>query len=161
MRGVNRAIILGTLGDEPTVHYTASGKAITNISVAVNENWTDKQTGEKREKTEWLKVVFFGKLAEIAGEYLHKGSQVYLEGKIQTRKWQDKDGQTRYTTEIVVDGYAGVMQMLGGRSGDSGASQRTEQTQAKPAESQQSGFKQGGFRDEPAKDAFEDSDSPF
>ena len=161
MRGVNKAIIVGTAGKDPEVHYTASGKAITNISLATNEEWKDKQTGEKQSRTEWHRVVFFGKLAEIAGEYIKKGAQVYIEGKITTRKWQDKDGQTRYSTEIVVDGYAGVMQMIGGRSDDQGATQTQKPEPDKPA---QSGFKQGGFREE-AKDAdkddFEDDDIPF
>ena len=113
MRGVNRAIIVGQLGKDPEMRYTADGKAIANFSVATSEQWKDKQTGEKQEKTEWHRISIFGKLAEIAGEYLRKGSQVYLEGKIQTRKWQDKDGQDRYTTEIIAD----QMQMLGGKSG--------------------------------------------
>ena len=114
-RGVNKAIILGNLGQDPDVRYTAGGAAVTNISVATAESWKDKETGQQQERTEWHRVVFFGRLAEIAGEYLRKGSQVYLEGRIQTRKWQDKEGQDRYTTEIV----ANEMQMLGSRSGGS------------------------------------------
>lgn len=114
-RGVNKAIVLGNLGADPDVRYTAGGAAVTNISVATAESWKDKETGQQQERTEWHRVVFFGRLAEIAGEYLRKGSQVYLEGRIQTRKWQDKDGQDRYTTEIV----ANEMQMLGSRSGGS------------------------------------------
>lgn len=110
-RGVNKAIIVGTLGQDPDVKYTASGSPVVNISVATNENWKDKQTGEAQERTEWHRIVIFGKLAEIAAQYLKKGSQVYFEGKIQTRKWQDKTGQDRYTTEIV----ANEMQMLGGK----------------------------------------------
>ena len=110
-RGVNKAIIVGTLGQDPDVKYTASGSPVVNISVATNENWKDKQTGEAQERTEWHRIVIFGKLAEIAAQYLRKGSQVYFEGKIQTRKWQDKTGQDRYTTEIV----ANEMQMLGGK----------------------------------------------
>ena len=111
-RGVNKAIIVGTLGQDPDVKYTASGSPVVNISVATNENWKDKQTGEAQERTEWHRIVIFGKLAEIAAQYLKKGSQVYFEGKIQTRKWQDKEGKDRYTTEIV----ANEMQMLGGKA---------------------------------------------
>jgi len=110
-RGVNKAIIVGTLGQDPDVKYTASGSPVVNISVATNETWKDKQTGEAQERTEWHRIVMFGKLAEIAAQYLKKGSQAYFEGKIQTRKWQDKSGQDRYTTEIV----ANEMQMLGGK----------------------------------------------
>lgn len=112
MNGVNKAIIVGTLGNDPEVRYLPSGKAVANISVATSEVWKDKETGEKVEKTEWHRCVAFYRLAEIMGEYLNKGSQVYLEGKIQTRKWQDKDGADRYSTEIMVQ----HMQMLGGKS---------------------------------------------
>lgn len=112
MRGVNKAIIVGNLGQDPETRHMPSGGAVTNISVATSESWKDKQTGEKKESTEWHKVAMFNRLAEVAAEYLHKGSQVYIEGKIRTRKWQDKDGNDRYTTEIVAD----QMQMLGGRS---------------------------------------------
>lgn len=112
-RGVNKVILLGNLGNDPDIRYTASGAAVANISLATAENWRDKETGEKQERTEWHRVVFFGRLAEIVGEYLRKGSQVYVEGRIQTRKWQDKDGNDRYTTEIV----ASEMQMLGGGRG--------------------------------------------
>ncbi len=115
-RGVNKVILVGNLGKDPDMKYTASGAAIANITVATTESWTDKQTNEKVEKTEWHRVVFFRRLAEIVGEYLHKGSQVYIEGKLQTRKWQDQNGQDRYTTEIV----ASEMQMLGGRGGEGG-----------------------------------------
>ncbi len=110
-RGVNKVILVGNLGQDPEVRYTANGAAVANITVATSEQWTDKQSGQKQEKTEWHRVVLFGRLGEIAGEYLRKGSQVYLEGKLQTRKWQDQNGQDRYTTEIV----ANEMQMLGGR----------------------------------------------
>ena len=112
-RGINKAIIVGNLGRDPEVRYTANGNAIANITVATTESWKDKQSGERQEKTEWHRVVFFGRLAEIAGEYLKKGSQVYIEGRLQTRKWEDKSGQERYTTEIV----ASEMQMLGSRGG--------------------------------------------
>lgn len=117
-RGVNKVILVGTLGKDPEVKYTANSNAIANLSVATSESWKDKNTGEKQEKTEWHRVVIFGKLAEIAGQYLTKGSQVYLEGKLQTRKWQDQNtGQDRYSTEVVIDGFSGTMQMLGGRNG--------------------------------------------
>jgi len=117
MRGVNKVILVGTLGKDPDVKYAANGNAITNLSVATSEQWNDKATGQKQEKTEWHRVVIFGKLAEIAGQYLTKGSQVYLEGKLQTRKWQDQaSGQDRYSTEVVID-VTGSMQMLGGRPG--------------------------------------------
>ena len=119
-RGVNKVILVGNLGKDPDVKYTASGAAVANITVATSESWNDKQTGEKQEKTEWHRVVFFRRLAEIAGEYLRKGSQVYIEGKLQTRKWQDQNGQDRYTTEIV----ANEMQMLGGRGGEAGSRQQ-------------------------------------
>lgn len=118
MRGVNKVILVGTLGRDPEVKYAANGNAITNLNVATSEQWNDKATGQKQEKTEWHRVVIFGKLAEIAGQYLTKGSQVYLEGKLQTRKWQDQaSGQDRYSTEVVIDGFSGSMQMLGGRQG--------------------------------------------
>lgn len=114
-RGVNKVIIMGNLGQDPEVKYTANGSAVANITVATSETWRDKASGEQREKTEWHRVVLFGKTAEIAGEYLRKGSQVYLEGQLQTRKWQDQSGQDRYTTEVVVQWPAGQMQLLGGR----------------------------------------------
>jgi single-strand DNA-binding protein len=115
-RGVNKVILVGTLGRDPEVKYAANGNAIANINLATNESWTDKQSGQKQEKTEWHRVVFFGKLAEIAGQYLTKGSQVYVEGKLQTRKWQDQStGQDRFTTEVVVD-FNGQMQMLGSKN---------------------------------------------
>ena len=112
-RGVNKVILVGNLGADPETRYTASGTAVTNIRLATTDSWRDKQSGEQQERTEWHRVVFFSRLAEIAGEYLRKGSQCYIEGRIQTRKWQGQDGQDRYTTEIV----ANEMQMLGGRSG--------------------------------------------
>lgn len=111
MASVNKAIILGNIGKDPEVKYTASGEAICNITVATSESWKDKATGEKKELTEWHRISFFGKLAEICGQYLKKGSQVYIEGSIRTRKWTDKEGQERYTTEIRGD----EMKMLGGK----------------------------------------------
>jgi single-strand DNA-binding protein len=112
-KGINKVIIVGNLGKDPEVRYSANGAAIANLTIATSEQWTDKQSGQKQEKTEWHRVVMFNRLGEIAGEYLKKGSQVYIEGKLQTRKWQDNTGQDRYTTEIV----ANEMQMLGSRSG--------------------------------------------
>lgn len=113
-RGVNKVILVGNLGQDPEVRYMPNGNAVANITVATSESWKDNQ-GQQQERTEWHRVVMFGKLAEIAGEYLRKGSQVYLEGKLQTRKWKDQSGQDRYTTEVVVD-QGGSMQMLGGRN---------------------------------------------
>lgn len=118
--GINKVILVGNLGQDPEIRYTADGRPIANFSIATSEQWNDKNTGERREKTEWHRVVVFGKLAEICGEYLSKGRQVYIEGKLQTRKWQGQDGQDRYTTEVVVD-MRGTMQMLGNR-GDGGGS---------------------------------------
>lgn len=152
-RGVNKVILIGNLGNEPETKYTPSGAAITNISVATSESWKDKQTGEQQEKTEWHRVVFFGRLAEIAGEYLRKGSKVYIEGRLQTEKYTDKAGVERYATKIV----ANEMQMLDGANNGGG------QQQAKPAQAQQQ-----GFRDRPAQqqaptqqEAFTDDDIPF
>lgn len=124
-RGVNKVILIGNLGNDPEVRYMPSGGAVTNITIATSESWRDKTSGEEKEKTEWHRVVFMGKLAEIAGEYLKKGSKVYVEGKLQTRKWQDQSGQDKYTTEIMVDSFNGVMQMLSGKS--DGSSQQTQQ----------------------------------
>jgi len=115
-RGINKVILVGNLGKDPEMKYTASGAAIANLTIATSDSWNDKQTGEKVEKTEWHRVVAFQRLAEIMGEYLKKGSQVYIEGKLQTRKWTDQSGQDRWTTEVV----ANDMQMLGGRGGDTG-----------------------------------------
>lgn len=114
-RGVNKVILVGNLGKDPEVRYMPSGGAVANVTIATTDQWKDKQTGEQREKTEWHNVVFYQRLAEIVGEYLKKGSQVYVEGRLQTRKWQDKNGNDRYTTEII----ANEMQMLGGRGGGS------------------------------------------
>lgn len=116
MASVNKVILVGNLGADPETRYMPNGDAVCNIRLAMTESWKDKSSGEKREITEWHRVVFYRKLAEIAGQYLRKGSSVYIEGRIRTRKWQDKDGQDRYTTEIE----ATEMQMLGGRGGDGG-----------------------------------------
>lgn len=123
-RGVNKVILVGNLGTEPETRYTPAGSAITNVSLATSESWSDKQTGEKVERTEWHRVVFFNKLAEIAGEYLKKGSKIYVEGSLKTRKWQDKSGVERYTTEIV----ASEMQMLDSRAGAGSYSGDMQQT---------------------------------
>jgi single-strand DNA-binding protein len=155
MASVNKVILIGNLGRDPETRYMPDGGAITNISIATTETWKDKN-GDKQEKTEWHRVAFFGKLAEIAGEYLKKGSQVYVEGRLQTRKWQDKDGQDKYTTEIV----ANAMQMLGSRQGmggnapdmgdrDSGggSSQRAAPS-GKPAAAGKAGGKFDDFEDD-------------
>jgi single-strand DNA-binding protein len=129
-KGVNKVILVGNLGKDPEVRYTPNGKAVANLTLATSESWKD-QSGQIQEKTEWHRVSMFGKLAEIAGEYLRKGSQVYIEGKLQTRKWQNKEGQDQYTTEIVLDPFNGVMQMLGGKGG--GQSEGGFQGQQRPA----------------------------
>ena len=118
-RGINKVIVVGNLGADPDTRFMPSGNAVTNISVATSESWNDKETGERQEKTEWHRVVFFGRLAEIASEYLKKGSQVYIEGKLQTRKWEDKEGNERWTTEIV----SNQMQMLGEKMSQSASNQ--------------------------------------
>ncbi|MGP1956355.1 MAG: single-stranded DNA-binding protein [Arsenophonus sp. NC-PE1-MAG3] len=115
-RGVNKVILIGNLGQDPEIRYIPNGGAVANLTLATSESWRDKQSGEMREKREWHRVVIFGKLAEVAGEYLRKGSQVYIEGSLQTRKWQDQNAQDRYTTEVIVN-ITGSMQMLGTRSG--------------------------------------------
>ena len=129
MASVNKVILVGNLGRDPETKYMPDGAAITNVSLATSFQWTDKASGERKEETEWHRVVFRAKLAEIAGEYLKKGSQVYVEGRLRTRKWQDKDGQDKYTTEIIAD----RMQMLGARAGAGeprGAEQRAEERQS-------------------------------
>ena len=141
-RGINKVILIGNLGQDPEVRYMPNGGAVCNITVATSETWKDKNTGEQQEKTEWHRVVMFKRLAEIAGEYLKKGSKVYLEGRLQTRKWQDQQGQDRYTTEVV----ANEMQMLDSRGGgsaefapsqsrSSAPQKNAPQTQAAPADS--------------------------
>ncbi|EOH1034930.1 single-stranded DNA-binding protein [Salmonella enterica] len=133
-KGVNKAIIVGRLGKDPEVRQSNSGTSFANFTVATSETWNDKQTGEKKEQTEWHNIVIIGKLAEIAGQYLKKGSSVYIEGQLKTRKWTDQQGVDRYSTEIHV-GMNGIMQMLGGRSD----------------EQQQSGQQQGGWGQQPQK----------
>jgi len=131
-KGINKVILVGNLGKDPEVRYTPNGKAVANLTLATSESWKD-QSGQIQEKTEWHRVSMFGKLAEIAGEYLRKGSQVYIEGKLQTNKWKDQQGQDRYTTEVVLDPFNGVMQMLGGKGGQSNQSEGGYQNQQRPA----------------------------
>ena len=161
MAGVNKVIIVGNLGKDPEVRFMPNGGAVANITVATSDSWKDKQTGEQKEKTEWHRVVMFGKLAEIAGEYLKKGSKVYLEGSLQTRKWTNQQGQDQYTTEIVLQGFNGVMQMLDGKSsaGQSGGFQQPQgggfqqQAPAQQAPAQQGGFAQQQPQQAPAQQA--------
>lgn len=158
-RGINKVILVGTCGQDPEVRYLPNGNAVTNLSLATSEQWTDKQTGQKVEKTEWHRVSLFGKVAEIAGEYLRKGSQVYIEGKLQTREWE-KDGIKRYTTEILVD-MQGTMQLLGGRpqgdqQGQSGSQQHRPQSSPQP----QQAAPQPAPQPAPDYDSFDD-DIPF
>ncbi len=141
-RGVNKVILVGNLGSAPEIRYMPNGNAVATLTIATSETWRDKGTGEQREKTEWHRVVIFGALANVAEKYLHKGSQVYIEGQLQTRKWQDQSGQDRFTTEVVVQGYSAVMQMLGGNRSDN---------------SQQGGQQQ---YNEPPMD-FDDDEPPF
>ncbi len=150
-RGINKVILVGNLGADPETRYMPSGGAVTNLSIATSDTWKDKQTGEQKERTEWHKVAMFGRLAEIAAEYLRKGSQVYVEGRLQTRKWQDRDGNDRYTTEIV----ANEMQMLGGRGGGGGAAPYSG-----GGGSSQSQPPTGGGGGAPPADDFDD-DIPF
>ncbi len=142
-RGVNKVILIGNLGKDPEVRYMPSGGAVTNITVATSETWKDKQTGNAQERTEWHRVVFFNRLAEIAGEYLKKGSKVFIEGSLRTRKWQGQDGQDRYTTEIV----ANEMQMLdsrsGGTAGFSGGAQPQADSNNAPAPAPSGGVDEG------------------
>ncbi len=116
-RGINKVILIGNLGADPETRYMPSGSAVTNIRIATSETWKDKNTGDQQERTEWHNIAMFGRLAEIAAEYLRKGSQVYIEGRLRTRKWQDKEGNDRWTTEVI----ANEMQMLGGRQSGAGA----------------------------------------
>lgn len=157
-RGINKVILVGNLGNDPEVRYSQAGAAITNISVATSETWKDKQSGQQQERTEWHRIVFFNRLAEIAGEYLRKGSKVYVEGSLRTRKWQDKDGNDRYTTEIV----ANEMQMLDSRGqGDGGYAANNDYNQA-PAPQGAPAAAQGGGGGAPAGDFGNfDDDIPF
>ncbi|MDC9594795.1 single-stranded DNA-binding protein SSB1 [Xenorhabdus sp. IM139775] len=165
-RGVNKVILVGNLGQDPEVRYMPNGGAVANITLATSESWRDKQTGEMREKTEWHRVVIFGKLAEVAGEYLRKGSQVYIEGALQTRKWQDQGGQDRYTTEVVVNPIGGSMQMLGGRGGASqdapaqGGWGQPQQPQQSPQPQASQQFSGGGAPSRPAQSPAPQSNEP-
>ena len=159
--GVNKVILVGRLGDDPTVRYLPSGGAVANITLATSESWRDKATGEQKEQTEWHRVVLFGKLAEVAGEYLRKGSQVYIEGQLRTRKWTDQSGTEKYTTEVLVN-VGGVMQMLGARQasgapGGSGQQQSGNQSGSGQTRQQQRSAPQPS---EPPMN-FDDSDIPF
>ena len=145
-RGLNKVMLIGNLGQDPDIRYMPNGNAVANISIATTETWKDKDTGEKHEKTEWHRIVAFRKLAEIIGEYLKKGSQVYVEGKLQTRKWQDADGNDKYTTEIVAD----TMQMLGkgGGGGGGGDAKARSQAEAYGGGTAGSGASQEDFDDD-------------
>lgn len=164
-RGINKVIILGNLGNDPETRYMPNGNAVTNVSIATSESWKDKQSGQMQDRTEWHRVVFFNRLAEVAGEYLRKGSKVYVEGSLRTRKWQDQSGNDRYTTEIV----ASDMQMLdsrgeqGGGGGDNydGYSQMPE-AQSFGDESGGSPKSRGGYEQSPSPAASEfEDDIPF
>ena len=163
-RGVNKVILVGTCGQDPETRYMPNGNAVTNLSLATSEQWTDKQSGQKVEKTEWHRVALFGKVAEIAGEYLRKGSQVYIEGKLQTREWE-KDGVKRYTTEIIVD-MQGTMQLLGGRPDNSGGDSAPRQQRPAPQQREQQAPRESRPAPQPAAqpapnyDSFDD-DIPF
>jgi single-strand DNA-binding protein len=163
-RGVNKVILVGTCGQDPEVRYLPNGNAVTNLSLATSESWNDKQSGQKVEKTEWHRVSLFGKVAEIAGEFLRKGSQVYIEGKLQTREWE-KDGIKRYTTEIVVD-MQGTMQLLGGRrdgdqSNGGGGGNSAPRPQNRPPQPQNAPRpQQAAPQPQPDFDSFDD-DIPF
>ncbi|MES2817958.1 MAG: single-stranded DNA-binding protein [Pseudomonadota bacterium] len=163
-RGVNKVILIGNVGGDPETRYLPNGNAVTNVTLATTDSWTDKQSGQKQERTEWHRVSFFGKVAEIAGEYLRKGSQVYVEGRLQTREWE-KDGIKRYTTEIVVD-MGGTMQLLGGRGGDDSAPrqsaprQQPQREQQAPRESRPAPQQPVAQQPAPDYDSFDD-DIPF
>ncbi|EPT7010008.1 single-stranded DNA-binding protein [Cronobacter sakazakii] len=136
-KGVNKVILVGNLGQDPEVRYMPNGGVVTSLRLATSESWRDKQTGEMKEVTEWHSVVLYGKLAEVAGEYLRKGSQVYIEGQLRTRKWQDQSGQDRYSTEVVVN-VGGTMQMLGGKQQSDQPKQQSHTTKQKPPSQQSS-----------------------
>jgi single-strand DNA-binding protein len=157
MASVNKVILVGNLGRDPETRYTTAGEAVTNIRLATTDTWKDK-SGEKQERTEWHSIVFFGRQAEIAGEYLKKGRQIYVEGRLQTRKWQDKEGQDRYTTEIVAD----RMQMLGNREGGSAPMASEPPDHGAPAEPRGEA-RAGGKGSAPAKKNVDDLDDdiPF
>lgn len=153
-RGINKVILIGNLGQDPDTRYTPNGNAVVNLSIATDESYKDRQTGQMVPKTEWHKIVMFGKVAEVAGQYLRKGSKIYIEGKLQTRKWQNKDGQDVYTTEVVVD-ISGQMQMLDSRNSDGGGmsqgqgqgqpQNRPQQSPARPQNANQPPQDDGGY----------------
>lgn len=157
-RGINKVILIGNLGQDPETKYMPSGSAVTNLRIATSEVFKDKETGQQQERTEWHSVAMFGRLAEIAGEYLRKGSQVYIEGRLRTRKWQDKQGQDRYSTEIV----ANEMQMLGGRGGGSagGSTDSSRATSAEAPAPRAAGARASGSKTAAAVEDFDD-DIPF
>lgn len=157
-RGVNKVILVGRIGQDPEIRYMPSGGAVANLTIATSESWRDKQTGEVKEQTEWHRVVVFGKLAEIVGEYVKKGSQIYVEGKLQTRKWTDSNGVEKWTTEVVLNGPNAVMQMLGGKTESSqhGQPQGQPKTHSGPARQQSKPQQQSS---EPPMDF--DDDIPF
>ena len=159
-RGINKVILVGNLGQDPETKAMPSGMTVCNLRIATSESWKDKQTGEMKEQTEWHSVAMFGRLAEIAGEYLRKGSQVYIEGRLRTRKWQDKEGRDRYTTEIV----ANEMQMLGSRGGMGGGEGRSEPRGESRAAGGGGRGGEGGYGGAPrggGSDQFDDDDIPF
>lgn len=160
-RGINKVILVGNLGNDPEIRHMPNGGSVANITIATSESWRDKTTGEQKEKTEWHRVSIFGKLAEIAGEYLRKGSQVYIEGQLQTRKWQDQQGQDRYTTEIVVQGFNGVMQMVGGKSQEGGQPQQQKQGWGQPQQPQQAPMQQQQAQPQYNNPGMADEDIPF
>jgi len=150
-RGVNKVILIGNLGQDPDTRYTPNGNAVVNLNIATDESYKDRQTGQLVPKTEWHRIVMFGKIAEVAGQYLRKGSKVYIEGKLQTRKWQNKEGQDVYSTEVVVD-INGQMQMLDSRGSDGGANQgapagrpQQQSTPPAPAQNNQQPAQPGGY----------------
>lgn len=153
-RGVNKVILVGNLGQDPEIRYMPNGGAVANIALATSESWRDKTTGEQKEITEWHRVILFGKLAEVAGECLRKGSQIYIEGKLRTRKWQDQSGQDKYTTEVIVN-VGGVMQMLGGKQ-EGGTGNRPQQ---QSSQQRQPGPSTPPANNEPPMDF--DDDIPF
>ena len=155
MSGINKVIVLGNLGKDPEVRFMPNGGAVANLTIATSESWKDKQTGEQKEKTEWHRVAIFGKLAEIAGEYLKKGSKVYIEGALQTRKWQNAQGQDQYTTEIVLQGFGGKMEMLDGKSSQSQGGQAPQpQQQQAPAQGGYQAPPQQGFQPQAPQQGF-------
>lgn len=171
MRGVNKVILVGNVGQDPEVRYLPNGGSVANISLATSESWMDKNTNQKQEKTEWHRVVFFGKLADIVSQYVKKGSKLYVEGKLQTRKWQDQSGQDKYTTEIVVDGFTGTMQMLDTKgAGNNNSAPQPQNNQApnggyqppqQNAYAQQSGGNVPQGMGAPAADQWNDNNPPF